>query len=129
MLNPSTADAIHDDPTLASCRRISEHWNFGSLMVVNLFAYRATDPQQLRSTCDPVGIENNDYLEEASKQATEIVVAYGEQGAYRGRDSEVLNLLAPPAQPHPLFCLGKLQSGRPRHPLYMPASTTLKPYS
>ena len=127
MLNPSTANATHDDPTLASCRRISAHQGYGGLEIVNLFAYRTTDPQQLGSTCDPVGIENDECLELVVKAPTDIVVAWGELGVFRDRDCEVLDLLSQNAS-GPLLCLGLLPNGCPRHPLYMPESTQPLPY-
>lgn len=48
MLNPSTADAEIDDPTITRCIGFAKSWGFGGLMVGNLWAYRATDPKELK---------------------------------------------------------------------------------
>jgi hypothetical protein len=57
LLNPSTADAFKDDPTVKKCISFAKHWNFGSLEIVNLFAYRSTDAKYLKNISDPVGIK------------------------------------------------------------------------
>ena len=62
MLNPSTADAETDDPTLRRCIGYSRAWGYGGLAVVNLFGLRTTDPRELRRHADPVGRRNDDYV-------------------------------------------------------------------
>lgn len=66
MLNPSTADASANDPTIVRCRNFAYSWNYGSLEVVNLFAYRATNPRVLRTVQDPIGPENDRHIIEAT---------------------------------------------------------------
>ena len=62
MLNPSTADATQDDPTIRRCIRFSQSWGYGSLIVVNLFAHRATSPKDLFQAESPVGPNNDRYI-------------------------------------------------------------------
>ena len=81
MLNPSTADATRDDPTIRRCRGYAVRWGFQHLYVVNLFAYRATDPKELSESysnwIDVVGPENDDYLCRVAKASDMIIAAWG----------------------------------------------------
>ncbi len=63
MLNPSTADATEDDPTIRRCLGFAKEWGYGSLVVVNLFALRSPNPDALRENDDPVGPENGEHLQ------------------------------------------------------------------
>jgi hypothetical protein len=116
MLNPSTADHEQDDPTLRKCINFAKFWGYGSLEVVNLFAYRATNPRELRQVNEPVGRKNNYYLELAIKKTHLIILAWGTKGSFQKRDKEVLNLIS---DKQPLYCLGLTKYGYPRHPLYV----------
>ncbi len=71
MLNPSTADAAKDDPTIRRCASFARSWGYGSLEVVNLFAYRASEPKRLRQTPDPIGPANDDYLVDAADRVAD----------------------------------------------------------
>ena len=62
MLNPSTADASLDDPTIRRCMGFARAWGYGGIVVHNLYALRATDPRQLRDHPDPVGPVNDSYI-------------------------------------------------------------------
>jgi len=121
-LNPSTADATVDDPTIRRCSRFARDWRFGRLVVVNLFAYRATDPRILRSVDDPIGSRNNGAIQAHCLSAQRIVAAWGTHGALAGRAEHVLRFLRRP------YCLGVTKSGSPRHPLYLAARTRLRIY-
>ncbi len=118
MLNPSTADATQDDPTIRRCVQFAKQWGYGSLEVVNLFAYRATHPHKLQQVNDPVGNDNDRTLLIAARRAAMLVMAWGNWGQLHGRDRAVLSLLA---SARPAYCLGITQSGQPRHPLYLRA--------
>ena len=121
MLNPSTADSDFDDTTIRRCIYFAKSWGYGSLEVVNLFAYRATEPEDLRHVKDPVGSENDRYLLEATERAARIIVAWGKVGCQRHQDQAVLHLIA---DNHRLYCLGMTKDGHPRHPLYVGRNTT-----
>ncbi|MCP2728314.1 DUF1643 domain-containing protein [Limnofasciculus baicalensis] len=122
MLNPSRADATNDDPTLRRCINFAQSWGYGSLEVVNLFAYRASKPAELKKVTDPVGSENDHYLEKAIKSADKIIVAWGNHGILRHRYKVVLNMLAG-LDGLQLYCLGTTKKGHPRHPLYLKSDT------
>ena len=118
MLNPSTADAETDDPTIRRCIGFAQRWGFRELVVGNLFAYRATNPQELTQVDDPIGAENDYHLTEMSGSAVATIAAWGERGALRGRDTDVLRILTGSIE-H----LGLTKQGHPRHPLYLRSDT------
>ena len=118
MLNPSTATADADDPTIKRCTRFAQRWGYGGLTVGNLFGYRATSPALLRTVDDPVGPDNDNALRELQLDAGITVVAWGAQGGLYRRDRAVLDLLD-----GPVSCLGLTASNQPRHPLYVPKLT------
>src|SRR5262247_619495 len=89
MLNPSTADAWRDDPTIRRCVALSRAMGFDALVVVNLFALRATDPRVLRRAADPVGAGNARAIARAVGSASVVVAAWGVHGALRGRGGEI----------------------------------------
>jgi hypothetical protein len=124
MLNPSTADAENDDPTIRRCVDFSRRWGFGGLVVVNLFAYRATNPAQLREpVCDPVGPDNNEWVLNEVRSATLAVAAWG-SAAIAGERARWVERAAGKQ----LYCLGTTASGSPRHPLYVPKAQALVPF-
>ena len=124
MLNPSTADAERDDPTIRRCAGFARAWGFGGMTVVNLFALRATDPARLRRARDPVGRDNDRHIAAAAAGARMVVVAWGVHGDLAGRDRTVLALLVG-RRPR---CLGVTSGGHPRHPLYLAATTRHRPF-
>lgn len=121
MLNPSTADASEDDPTIRRCIGFAQDWGYGRLLVVNLYAYRATDPKQLWKVVDPVGPDNDDALTEAMEAADFVVLAWGSHGAKNGRGQRVEDL----ARTHAgsVATLGRTKAGEPKHPLYLAKNT------
>ncbi|OUL32370.1 DUF1643 domain-containing protein [Nostoc sp. 106C] len=120
MLNPSTADAEKDDPTIRKCIKFANSWGYGSLEVVNLFAYRATKPRDLFQVSEPIGSDNNLYLLAAAERAKLIILAWGIHGSFLKRDRAVLNLFS---SRQCLYCLGRTKAGHPRHPLWLNSST------
>ncbi len=126
MLNPSKADAEKNDQTIRTCIGMAARFGFGSLEVVNLFAFCATYPEELRAAKNPVGKLNDRYIVDAVSKADRIILAWGNHGDILGRSKEVLDLLSPYRLN--LVCLGTTKSGQPRHPLYVPATTLLRPY-
>jgi hypothetical protein len=123
MLNPSTADASQDDPTIRRCIAFSKRWGCGSLTVCNLYAYRATNPAELWTVPDPVGPENNNHLIQAGGDL--FVCAWG-ANAKPERAEAVLELIDGLA---PVMCLGTTKGGAPRHPLYVAGETPLQALS
>jgi len=123
MLNPSTADADNDDPTIRRCMSFARAWGYGGILVVNLFAFRATDPKELVKATDPIGPCNNSILETAAKSHV-TVAAWGCGGALKDRGGKVRGLLGDCE----LLCLGLTKDRYPKHPLYVPADTVAVPF-
>lgn len=76
-MNPSTADPMVDDPTVAKCGRFARRWGYGGLLVGDTFAYRATDQARLAEIEDPVGPDNDNHLLTMAAEASLVVFAYG----------------------------------------------------
>mgnify|MGYP000737069524 CR=1 FL=1 len=123
-LNPSTADAEIDDPTIRRCISFSTRWGFGGLKMVNLFAVRATDPKDMMAHPRPIGAANDQTLREAAAEAGVIVCAWGVGGGFLQRDSVLVEML----RQYPLHCLGRTRDGKPRHPLYIRSDKELEPF-
>jgi hypothetical protein len=125
MLNPSTADELKLDPTCARARDYAERWGYGALMVTNIFAFRNTDPDQMKAAKDPVGPSNDAAIVRAAKESAIVVCAWGNHGAYLDRSSQVRKLLK--GKNIRLHALRLNASGEPAHPLYLPGK--LRPLS
>jgi hypothetical protein len=127
MLNPSTADARDDDATIRKIRKFSHAFGCAGLDVVNLFAWRATDPAELAGCHDPVGPMNDYYIRRAVRAADFIVCAWGADKLARSRAADVLTILA---ELHrlPAGCLTINADGSPKHPLYVKDDTLISPY-
>ena len=127
MLNPSTADAEADDPTVRRCMGFAMTWGLAALVVINLYAYRATDPHDLWKARDPVGPDNDKWLRRefliADSIGAPVVAAWG----VNAHEDRVRAVTALPGA-HRMVCLGRAKDGAPRHPLYMPADSPLTPW-
>ncbi len=121
-LNPSTADEKIDDPTLRRCMSFAKSLGYSNLCMANLFAYRATDPNDLLTQKEPIGIYNDKYLVEHAMKADKIIAAWGTRGNFLNRDFEVIKIIKN------LYCLGKTKDGFPRHPLYVRSDQVLFPF-
>jgi hypothetical protein len=117
MLNPSTATEVQNDPTVERCERRARALGFGAFRVCNIFAWRATDPRDMRRAPDPVGPANDAAIAESCLWAEDIVCAWGTHGAHLGRGPQVERLMR--ATGRPLHHLGLTREGHPRHPLYI----------
>jgi hypothetical protein len=124
MLNPSTADATTDDPTIRRCIGYAEDWGYGTLVVGNLFALRSTDPGELSDHSDPVGPDNDEHLLAICDEAKQIIAAWGTHGSLRDRGRTVAHLLDAD-----LYALDTTQDGQPTHPLYQPADRDPQPFT
>jgi hypothetical protein len=124
MLNPSTADATTDDPTIRRCVDFGKRWAFSDLVVGNLFAYRATDPNELLALSleEAVGPENDGCLGSMVSIADRVLCAWGTKGKWKGREAAVVRWI----KDHSPWVLRLTKHGHPEHPLYMPAET--KPF-
>jgi hypothetical protein len=123
MLNPSTADAEQDDPTIRRCMGFARAWGYAGIVVRNLYALRATDPRELATHPQPWGPDNDTHLMNAVDDPI-TVCAWGSRGE---RGDTVINALADAGAN--LHHLGLTRAGKPRHPLYRPASVTPTPFA
>lgn len=122
-LNPSTANAAEDDPTIRRCVGFAKREGFGGIVMLNLFAFRAKLPRDMMHAPNPVGPENDNFIKKYSTDPyCQIIAAWGRHGAYKGRDQEVAKMI--PC----LFCFGITKNGNPRHPLYLMRDSPLMEY-
>ncbi len=123
MLNPSTADAELDDPTIRRCISFSGAWGAGGIVVVNLYALRATDPGELARHHYPVGPENDRYWRAVADECSSVVCAWGAHP----QAVEVARAVMYALRQHreKTWCLGTTKTGAPRHPLYVKSATEL----
>jgi hypothetical protein len=121
-LNPSTADESQDDPTIRRCIAFSKLWGFGSLCMTNLFAFRATDPTEMKSAKEPIGLDNDVHLRKVAHEAGIIVAAWGAGGGFMGRGIVVkgfINELRKGLKLSALKAIRILPGGLPQHPLFL----------
>lgn len=128
MLNPSTADGEQDDPTIRRCIGYAKAWDCGGLRVYNLYAYRAAKPADLFKADDPIGPDNDAWLRAMADVAVDehapIVAAWG-VNARPERVAEVCRMRGMAQQ---LRALDTTKDGHPRHPLYLLAGLTPRPW-
>lgn len=131
MLNPSTADALKDDPTIGRCVSFSKTYGMGAIRVVNLFAYRATSPDDLweahRSGVDVIGPQNRELLvgdlAGMNGRPGLTIVAWGASVDFHDVGQEQVAWMR--EHYYGAYCLGTTKSGQPKHPLYLAGATAL----
>ncbi len=126
MLNPSTADASNDDPTIRRCIGFAKSWGYGGIYVVNLFSLRATNPKDLLTAPFVVGVENEKWIRRMSCLAHLVVCAWG-NGSIVDKLQKRLDHNWKPLSwiDKPLHYLELSNNGTPKHPLYL--TKNLKP--
>lgn len=127
-LNPSTADENQLDPTLRRIRSFCERLGATEFLMLNIFAYRATNPKDMLTVADPIGPDNDAHIPAAITEAYElnggsldIICGWGNHGLHMKRQAAILELLTPFRQWPKLTisCLGKNANQTPKHPLYI----------
>lgn len=126
MLNPSKADGTHDDQTIRKCIGFSQIWDFGSIIVVNLFALRSTDPAGLWRVADPRGPNNQAAINSATGSAAMVVAAWGAHPKVADLSRGMAELLR--KRGVLLHHLGLTKDGHPKHPCYLPYSVKPTPW-
>ncbi len=111
-LNPSTADENEDDPTIRRCIKFAESWGYGGIVMCNLFAFKATQPENMKKTALPIGFDNDKHLIDWNVFAQKTIAAWGNDGSYLRRSEEIKRMLS-------LHYLKLNKSGEPAHPLYL----------
>lgn len=127
MLNPSTADAKLDDPTIRRCINFAKSWGYGGLYVGNLFSFRSTDPKNILTCDNPIGEHNLHYLNEMSLKSSSIICAWGNSTII----SKILKKnknYAPLKEINNLNYLELSKDGTPKHPLYLKGDLFPKKY-
>jgi hypothetical protein len=126
MLNPSTATELQNDPTVERCERRARALGFGAFRVCNIFAWRDTDPKNMRRAEDPVGPENDSTIADACDWAEVLVCAWGTHGEHLNRGPLVESLMR--RTNRDLNHLGLSKAGHPKHPLYIAYSQKPEPW-
>ena len=124
-LNPSTADETVDDPTIRKCKAFTLRWGHTHLRMLNMYAWRSTDPDWLWKTDDPVGPENDKHLLAGTEGARIVICAWG-KNAKPERERAVVRVLQGAGRR--LFALARNDDLTPSHPLYLPATSQPLPY-
>ena len=121
MLNPSSADADIDDPTVRRCIGFGRSLGYDGIVVVNLFALRATKPTDLLRHPEPIGPSNDAFIDSAIAESSFLIAAWGGFPSHKkitaDRTIGVLSRIHPPR----IHVLGETAAGEPQHPLYIPA--------
>lgn len=119
MLNPSTADASVDDPTVRRCMKYAEDWGYGGIRVGNLFPFRSKEPKDLLLAENPLGEDNKHHLYELSRSSDIVICAWG-----NGKIVDKIQKRFPDYKPlilidKPVHYLKLSKDGTPCHPLYL----------
>ena len=119
MLNPSTADATKDDPTIRRVISFAKSWGYGGVYVGNLFAFRSTDPKGLKYVKDPIGENNIQHIQAMVGLVDKIIYAWGNNQ----KEPKWLSEMVPTP-----YCIDISKKGVPKHPLYLKKDTHPKLY-
>jgi len=127
MLNPSKATHSEGDRTVDGLVRRARRMGYGTVVVMNCFAYRATEPSEMRKAVDPIGPENDEILRRILSQEGDLLCAWGVNATHMEREKDVKWAISTgKATPHYLrLCAG----GAPEHPLYVPLAIGLTRWS
>lgn len=125
LLNPSTADESVLDPTLTRCMNFSKSWGYGGFRVCNIFGYRSTNPKDMLSIENPVGLGNDYHIEQESIKADMIILGWGNHGGHLQRNAFVKKYLQFVIGFKPVYALKVTKTMEPSHPLYL--KSDLKP--
>lgn len=124
-LNPSTADASFDDPTIRRCVDFSKRFDGSHLLMVNIFAYRSTNPKFLEDIDDPFGEKNSYWIDYALSEADIIISAWGNNKLAATHARAIV-----PEKFHQILnCLDYNKNNSPKHPLYVKKDTELKKFN
>ena len=139
MLNPSTADAEQDDPTIRRVVNFARRWGYGSVIIMNLFAIRGTNSDILKQCKDPIGPYNYYIWKQGIEHpftifgSVDIYLAWGSKGGYMNQDLNCVKFLKREQEKRKdkirLYCLGLTKEGYPKHPLYLKKDLNLIPYT
>jgi hypothetical protein len=112
-LNPSIADDKIDDPTINRCIEFAKSWGYGGFYMLNLFAFRATNPSELTKVNDPIGMDNQNVILETITKVDKVICAWGNEGILLNQNKKILSIIENP------YCIKINSSGEPSHPLFL----------
>jgi hypothetical protein len=119
MLNPSTADANVDDPTIRRVVNFAKSWGYGGVFVGNLYAFRSTDPKGLTYTDNPIGQDNIQHIKSLIGLTERVIYGWGNN---QKEPDWLCNLVYTP------YCIDISKKGIPKHPLYLKSELQPKLY-
>lgn len=119
MLNPSTADAKQDDPTIRRVISFAKSWGYGGIHVGNLFAYRCTDPKGLKHALNPIGENNINHIQKLVGQVDKVIYAWGNNNI---EPTWLRDIVQTP------YCIDVSKKNIPKHPLYLKGDLQPKLY-
>lgn len=131
-LNPSTADWTENDPTVERTISWAKRWGFAATWMLNAYAWRDTDPRQLRINAargiDVVGADNDSAILSVVQSVDRVILAWGNHAQFLDRSAALRRLLTPYLPK--CYRLGTLtKPGEPRHPLYLPNSIAVNSFA
>lgn len=132
--NPSTADDKKIDPTMRFVLGIAEFNGYSGLAMVNLYPLRSTNPDELPFSVDEeIATENLSHINSILEKYpyADILLAYGNLVNKRSYTKEIASNLIDlfKSKSRNIYCLAKLKSGNPKHPLRTPYSTSLQKFN
>lgn len=107
-----------DKEQATRCIKRTKMMGYRQLVVTNLFAFRATDPQCMMAADDPIGPANDAFIQSYAAISDCVICAWGNDGSYRDRSKHVVAMLRKAGVS--LWALKLSQTGEPCHPLYLP---------
>lgn len=131
MVNPSTADAEFDDPTIRKLIGFGQRNAWGRIVVGNLFAFRATDVRRLQAAHDPIGPDNDAHLRRMFEEADRLIYAWGplaKQPRYHCGRWRHVHAIAVETGLAPLAIGEPAKDGHPKHPLMLPYAAPIAPW-
>lgn len=135
MLNPSTADAVKNDPTIHRCIGYARAWGYSRLVVTNLSPFRTTRPtamvQALPTIPPEVDERNRTAIRTAARESDLVVCAWGVNAQHLEEHVAAVRAILAAAESETgtrVVCLGRTKEYHPRHPLYCAADAVLQPF-
>lgn len=120
MMNPSTADHKKNDPTILKVIRYSKRWGYGAVLVLNIYAFRSSKPENLPQELSAAVGKSNDWwiktmFRFAARKSIPVICAWGVKHKERGCQVRVL---ADEAGLR-LMCLELALNAEPKHPRFL----------
>lgn len=122
-LNPSTATETLDDPTMRKCIKFAKSWGYSAMCVTNIFAFRSTDPEGMKVAPEPIGKDNDYFIQTVANDAEHVIAAWSQHASFKGRGRAVKTMLDRLGISMHYLRMGTGKDPQPWHPLYLPDST------